>query len=165
MAWSALERRRMGVGYSLPCQRERRFLKRLVFIKSRSMRLTPDHAGRITVTGPGKGTHESDACRCIHCGKIWVVRSSNPSVKADLGGWCRNCMAMICSFCAGKPCMHLYKKLELYESRQRLFLSSKGCAGFLVVSDKRIYRLARMAKEAKNVLWADAARNRVFPDS
>lgn len=85
------------------------------------MRLTPDHAGRITVTGPAKGTQESDSMTCTHCNKVWIVRSSNPTIKADPGGWCRNCMAMICPNCAGKECMPFQKALELYESRQRLF--------------------------------------------
>lgn len=82
------------------------------------MILIPDHSGYATISGP-KRTVEIDTATCCHCNRVWFVRSSDG--KQDLGGWCRQCSAMICSPCVGKDCIPFKKKLDLYESKQKLF--------------------------------------------
>lgn len=75
-------------------------------------------AGYATIFGSGKAV-EYDTCTCVHCNHVWVVHGSDG--KENLGGWCRQCQAMICNDCSGKPCLPFEKKLYLYESKQRLF--------------------------------------------
>lgn len=75
-------------------------------------------AGYAEITGPGQHK-EFDTCTCKHCNRVWVVRSTETK-DVDLGGWCMQCMAMICSDCAGKPCFPFEKQIEIYEQRQRL---------------------------------------------
>ena len=77
-----------------------------------------NRAGYATITGPGR-TQEYDTCSCVHCNRVWAIHGTDG--KENLGGWCRQCQAMICSDCAGKPCTPFEKKLELYESRRRMF--------------------------------------------
>jgi hypothetical protein len=83
--------------------------------------LTPKRAGYATLVGPGY-QYEADTVTCCHCNSAWYVRSSNPAIKADPGGWCRMCMKAICPKCADKGgCKPFLRKLEEYEAKQRMF--------------------------------------------
>jgi hypothetical protein len=84
--------------------------------------LTPFHSGYATVTSPA-GTREADTQTCLHCNKVWVVRSSQG--QGDLGGWCRLCGGMICPACAGQPCFPFERRLQAMEDRAR-FLRQVG---------------------------------------
>ena len=61
---------------------------------------------------------ESETARCIHCGCIWEIKSSDPT-RAKLGGWCRSCADTVCPKCAELPCDNLYKQIERREARAR----------------------------------------------
>ncbi len=87
-------------------------------------KLTPKRAGYGVITGPD-GIKEFDTCNCRHCGRAWIVKSNDPNNKADPGGWCMVCNAMICPTCAGKECKPFLRKLEEYEKRQKLFAEMK----------------------------------------
>lgn len=80
-------------------------------------------AGYIRITGPEHRDYESDTATCNHCNKIFIVRSNNPQVKAEVGDLCRMCMKVICPKCAvsGKPCVTFAKRLDAYEKKQKLF--------------------------------------------
>ena len=82
--------------------------------------LTPKKAGYATLTGPGY-QYESDTVTCCHCNSAWYIRSNDPNIKADLGGWCRMCGKAICPKCCDKGCTPFLKKLEAYEAKERMF--------------------------------------------
>ena len=77
--------------------------------------------GYLHIDDPGGSNLESDTVTCCHCNGVWSMRSTDPS-KANLGGWCRNCMQPVCPKCAGRDCIPFLEKIERYESRNR-FLS------------------------------------------
>ena len=87
-------------------------------------RPTNKRAGYGVITHPHY-TREFDTCSCRHCGRAWIVKSNDPNNKADPGGWCMVCNAMICPTCAGKECKPFLKKLEEIEARDRLFAEMK----------------------------------------
>lgn len=80
-------------------------------------RVTSFHAGYGVITGPG-GQKEFDTQTCAHCGRVWVVRSSEGRGD-DPGGWCGVCAAMICPTCVGKPCFPLERRIQAIEDRDR----------------------------------------------
>lgn len=83
--------------------------------------MTPKHAGYATIVQPGRSTKCFDTQTCSHCNRVVCWATNSPDANPDLGGFCRLCMAFICTPCVGKDCVPFKKKLELYESRQALF--------------------------------------------
>ena len=74
--------------------------------------------GYATTVEPGKATIEQDTITCCHCNSIvFVAPRQDPS---EMGGFCRLCMAHVCSQCAGKGCEPFEKKLEAMERRDKL---------------------------------------------
>ena len=71
------------------------------------------HAGYATAVGP-RVNWEADTLTCQHCNRVYVIAASRGST--DPGGWCRLCMAPICSPCVGKPCVPLEKQIEKMEA-------------------------------------------------
>ncbi len=75
--------------------------------------------GYAVIVEPGVPTREWDTITCAHCQRI--VR-----VKADPGGFCRQCMKPTCGPCADKgTCTPFEKRLVAYEKRMR-FRASLG---------------------------------------
>ena len=68
---------------------------------------------------PVTGKKERDTFTCCHCNRIVIVKPfQNPD---EMGGFCRNCMNLMCKTCVDKAtCTPFEKKLDLWESRSRL---------------------------------------------
>lgn len=67
------------------------------------------------------GNTEITTYTCVHCNAVRYLRSNDPKMVCDPGGICRKCMQQICSNCVAKDCLHLEKRLALYERNQALF--------------------------------------------
>lgn len=81
---------------------------------------THRRAGYATIVHPGRGgVKEMDTCTCRHCNRVWCTRSNDPAQETSLGGFCRQCMAMICDPCVGKPCTTIEQKMLEMEARDR----------------------------------------------
>lgn len=83
--------------------------------------------GYATWTGPTGVNKEQDTFTCCHCNTVIFVA---PLVgAAEMGGFCRLCMSLICGTCAGKgSCTPWEKQMEKAESRDRM-LRSIGIKG------------------------------------
>lgn len=68
---------------------------------------------------------ERDTFTCAHCSRIVVVEPiCDPSAA---GGFCRQCMAHLCTRCANRGvCDPFMRKLERAEARDRLLRSIDG---------------------------------------
>jgi len=91
-----------------------------------SRKTTNRRAGYATIVGHGFRIKEFDTATCVHCNHVWVVRSNNPDLNADLGGWCTLCSKGICPDCIGKECFPFERKLDMYERSQALYAQVTG---------------------------------------
>lgn len=69
----------------------------------------------------GEGTTEVDTFQCCHCSRHMHVKPFAP--MDEFGSMCRNCMKMVCPWCADGPCVPFEKKLEIWEARDRALRS------------------------------------------
>lgn len=67
------------------------------------------------------GTTERDSFTCCHCNSVVHVKPFAP--MDEFGSMCRNCMRMVCPKCASGSCVPFEKKLEAWESRDRILRS------------------------------------------
>ena len=79
--------------------------------------------GYSIITGPGPGAGEMDSFTCAHCNRVRMVKAGERA--EDLGGICHLCgdkhrPSFVCEQCVGKGCDPFEKKLERWESRDRL---------------------------------------------
>lgn len=74
--------------------------------------------GYATLVGPGY-KKQYDTRNCVHCNRNWVLKSDVKG-KGEEGGFCTNCMNVICPECVGKACFPFMKRLERYEQKMRL---------------------------------------------
>jgi hypothetical protein len=72
---------------------------------------------------PDTGTVEQDTHTCAHCQKVTKLK---PFVPLDQqGGFCRKCMALVCSDCAMKPCNPILKQVEEWERIGNMILGGR----------------------------------------
>ena len=74
--------------------------------------------GGYAVVTDGFKKWEYDSFTCAHCQHVQFVRAYEK--PEDLGGFCKDCMKLICKHCLAKPCIPFEKLLERWE-RQTLF--------------------------------------------
>lgn len=80
--------------------------------------------GYAFVTEAGRVVKERDTFTCAHCNRCVFVQPGTPA--SDCGGFCRQCMKLLCGGCADKGvCTPFEKELEKEEARFR-FLKSAG---------------------------------------
>ena len=73
--------------------------------------------GFACITGPDR-IKEYDTFTCVHCNAVVHVKPM--ADPAELGGFCRSCMKLICPNCAlDRSCTPFLKKLEQMEARHR----------------------------------------------
>ena len=83
--------------------------------------------GYAVMTDLGTGEQvERDSFTCRHCNRVTFVKPRQR--PEDLGGFCRVCMGLVCSSCAGGACDVLELKLERMEQRAHT-LKSYGIQG------------------------------------
>ena len=68
--------------------------------------------GYARITSPD-GTSECDTFTCHHCNTIVHAKGD------DIGGFCRNCMQLICPKCVGQDCTPFLKRIEHWEKFYR----------------------------------------------
>lgn len=61
------------------------------------------------------GSNEYDTTVCSHCNSITHVKARMD--PAEIGGFCRACMKLVCRYCANGPCVPFMKKLDEMEKR------------------------------------------------
>jgi hypothetical protein len=71
--------------------------------------------GWLCVTDPDTGVWEADTFTCSHCQRITICNGRGAQA---LGGYCRQCDALVCERCAGKDCTPFLKKIEAMEERE-----------------------------------------------
>lgn len=62
-----------------------------------------------------EGTTEFDTATCNHCNCIYHIKHGCP--PEEMGGFCRQCMKVICPRCVGKPCVPWLKKMDEMEQK------------------------------------------------
>ena len=78
--------------------------------------------GYAVITEPGRADAETDTFTCKHCNCVVFVKPYQDA--AEMGGFCRLCMAHICAQCAATgACDPFEKKLQRLEARDRLMRS------------------------------------------
>lgn len=77
--------------------------------------------GYAILIDPEVGNTEWDTSVCAHCQKVTHLKAL---VRPDeQGGFCRKCMALVCSDCAGKPCNPIMKQVEEWEKVGNMILA------------------------------------------
>jgi hypothetical protein len=72
--------------------------------------------GYACIVDPDTGLRETDTYTCAHCNK--VIHAPVNKKLEEVGDFCRNCMKVICAFCADKRvCTPLMKQIEAMEER------------------------------------------------
>lgn len=73
----------------------------------------------VAVAPDGSKPIECDTITCAHCNSVVLLHKLSPTAGADLGGYCRQCMANICGPCADRGyCSPFLKRIERAESLQ-----------------------------------------------
>jgi hypothetical protein len=71
--------------------------------------------GWLCIADPDAGTQEADTSTCAHCQRITVIKAG--ADPATLGGYCRQCDALVCQRCVGGDCLPFLKQIEAMEER------------------------------------------------
>jgi hypothetical protein len=71
--------------------------------------------GWLCISDPEIGTQEHSTFTCVHCQRITIC---NGKGARELGGYCRQCDALVCERCAGKDCVPFMKQIEAMEERE-----------------------------------------------
>ena len=76
--------------------------------------------GYAEIVDPDRPTRRADTFTCGHCQRVCHVQARiRPE---DVGGLCKQCMALICKHCVAKgTCTPWEKQMELMERRDRLY--------------------------------------------
>ncbi len=88
----------------------------------------PGGVGTIMDPDVDQPVQECDSFTCGHCQYVvWVRPTANP---ADVGGLCKQCMALICPGCVGRMvCVTWEQMLEMQEAKGRTFRSIEETLG------------------------------------
>lgn len=84
----------------------------------------PRRGGYASLSVEGSITQEFDNFTCNHCQRVTHVAAGQKA--EDMGGLCKQCMGLICKRCLGQGCTPFEKKLDAWESADRLYRAARG---------------------------------------